>query len=190
MPQLNVQPLAIAEVKLITPEMRRDERGFFSETYNRRVFEQAGISAEFVQDNHSYSSARGVIRGLHFQSDPHAQGKLVRVIRGSIFDVAVDLRHGSSSFGRHVSAILSAGNWAQLWIPIGFAHGFCTLEPETEVIYKVTDVYAPECDRGVAFDDPALGIEWPVSPHMAVVSDKDRRNPPLRDLPAYFSYST
>jgi dTDP-4-dehydrorhamnose 3,5-epimerase len=183
-----VQPLAIPDVKLVTPPIVRDGRGFFSETYSRQALAEAGIVAEFVQDNHSLSRSRGVLRGLHYQLEPHAQGKLVRVARGSIFDVAVDIRHGSPSFGRHVSAVLSAENWAQLWVPPGFAHGFCTLEPDTEVVYKVTDLYAPECDRGIAFDDPDLGIAWPVAAGEAVLSDKDRRQPRLSALPAQFTY--
>jgi len=175
-------------VKLIPPPIFRDGRGFFSEPYNRDALAAAGIDAEFVQDNQSLSRARGVLRGLHFQADPHAQGKLIRVSRGSIFDVAVDIRRGSPTYGRHVSTELSADNWAQLWVPTGFAHAFCTLEADTEVIYKVTDFYAPDCDRGLAFDDPDLGIQWPVPPSEAVLSDKDRRHPRLRDLPAYFTY--
>jgi len=186
---LDVKSLAIAEVKLITPPIFRDARGFFSETYNCQALAAAGIGDAFVQDNHSLSRAKGVIRGLHFQVAPRAQGKLVRVARGAILDVAVDIRHGSPTFGRHVSATLSADNWAQLWIPVGFAHGFCTLEPDTEVIYKVTDLYAPECDRGIAFDDPGLGIEWPVEPGAAILSDKDRRQPKLADLPPQFTFS-
>jgi dTDP-4-dehydrorhamnose 3,5-epimerase len=185
---MRVEALALAEVKLLTPAIFRDERGYFSETYNRRALAAAGIDRTFVQDNQSLSRARGVLRGLHFQIAPHPQGKLVRVTRGSIFDVAVDLRRGSPTFGQHVSAILSADNWSQLWVPEGFAHGFCTLEPDTEVIYKVTDFYAPECDRGLAWDDPDLGIAWPVSETQALLSDKDRRHPRLRDLPAHFSY--
>jgi dTDP-4-dehydrorhamnose 3,5-epimerase len=180
--------LAIPEVKLITPPIFRDERGFFSETYNRQALAAAGIDAEFVQDNQSLSRAKGVLRGLHFQSSPRAQAKLVRVVRGSIFDVAVDIRRGSPTYGRHVSATLSAENWAQLWVPVGFAHGFCTLEPDTEVIYKVTDFYAPERDRGLAFDDTDLAIQWPVAAAPAILSDKDRQHPRLRDLPAYFTY--
>lgn len=186
---LDVQPLAIPEVKLVTPPIIRDERGFFSETYSRRALAAAGIDAEFVQDNQSLSRPRGVLRGLHFQVAPHPQGKLVRVVRGAVFDVAVDIRRGSPTFGKHVSAILSAANWSQLWVPVGFAHGFCTLEPDTEVIYKVTDAYAPECDKGLAFDDPALGIAWPIDPGELTLSDKDRRQPRLRDLPAHFTYS-
>jgi dTDP-4-dehydrorhamnose 3,5-epimerase len=187
MPQ--VQSLAIPDVKVITPSIVRDERGFFSETYSRRTLEQAGIHADFVQDNQSLSRARGVLRGLHFQTEPFAQGKLVRVLRGSIFDVAVDIRHGSRTFGRHVSHVLSAENWSQMWVPIGFAHGFCTLEPDTEVIYKVTAFYAPQCDKGIAFDDPDLGIAWPVPRGELVLSDKDRRHPRLRDVPAAFTYA-
>jgi dTDP-4-dehydrorhamnose 3,5-epimerase len=185
---MQVEALALQEVKLLTPKIFRDERGFFSETYNRKALTAAGIDRTFVQDNQSLSRAKGVLRGLHFQIAPHTQGKLVRVTRGAIFDVAVDIRQGSPSFGRHVSAILSAENWAQLWLPEGFAHGFCTLEPDTEVIYKVTDFYALECERGLAWDDPELGIGWPLSGAQAILSDKDRQHPRLRDLPAHFTY--
>lgn len=185
---LDVKPLAIAEVKLIFPPIFRDLRGFFSETYSQQSLAAAGVVDAFVQDNHSLSRAKGVIRGLHYQIAPHAQGKLVRVTRGSIFDVAVDIRHGSPTFGQHVSTVLSAENWAQLWIPVGFAHGFCTLEADSEVIYKVTNPYAPECDRGIAFDDAALGIDWPVPREAAILSDKDRRQPKFADLPAHFPY--
>ena len=185
---MQVEALALQEVKLVTPKIFRDERGFFSETYNRKALTAAGIDRIFVQDNQSLSRAKGVLRGLHFQIAPHSQGKLVRVTRGAIFDVAVDIRRGSPSFGRHVSAILSAENWAQLWVPEGFAHGFCTLEPDTEVIYKVTDFYALECERGLAWDDPDLGIGWPLSGSQAILSDKDRQHPRLRDLPAHFAY--
>jgi dTDP-4-dehydrorhamnose 3,5-epimerase len=153
---INVEPLAIPDVKLITPPMFRDERGFFSETYNRSALAAAGIGFEFVQDNHSLSRSKGVLRGLHYQLHPHAQGKLVRVARGSVFDVAVDIRHGSPTYGKHVAATLSAQNWAQLWIPAGFAHAFCTLEPDTEVIYKVTDFYAPAYVEGRC-RDPSSG---------------------------------
>src|SRR5262245_60856479 len=135
---MNIETLAIPEVKLITPKILRDGRGFFSETYNRGSLQAAGIDFEFVQDNHSLSRAKGVVRGLHFQIAPRAQGKLVRVTRGSVFDVAVDIRRGSPTYGKYVSAVLSADNWAQLWVPEGFAHGFCTLESDTEVVYKVT----------------------------------------------------
>jgi dTDP-4-dehydrorhamnose 3,5-epimerase len=185
---IDAQALAIPEVRLITPPMFRDERGFFSETYSRKELATLGIGADFVQDNHALSRSAGVLRGLHFQIDPHPQGKLVRVVHGAILDVAVDIRHGSPTFGRHVSATLSAENWSQLWVPVGFAHGYVTLEPDTEVIYKVTDFYAPACDRGLAFDDPDLAIAWPFPSAQLQLSDKDRRQPRLRDLPAHFTY--
>jgi dTDP-4-dehydrorhamnose 3,5-epimerase len=184
---MHVQALEIPNVKLVTLKRSYDERGFFSETYNRRELAALGLEAEFVQDNHSFSKAKGVVRGLHFQVSPHAQGKLVRVARGAIFDVAVDIRRGSPTFGRHVSAVLTdEKNWAQMWIPIGFAHGFCTLEPDTEVLYKTTDYYSLECSRGIAWDDPALGIAWPVNRDEAILSQADRRNPLFADLAPAF----
>lgn len=181
-------PLAIAEVCQIRPKLIRDDRGFFSETYSDRAFASAGLDARFVQDNHSMSRARGVIRGLHLQAPPHAQGKLVRVLKGAIYDVAVDVRTGSPSFGKHVSSVLSADNWYQLWIPAGFAHGFCTLEPDTEVAYKTTDYYAPDCDRSIFWNDPDLGIDWPVTAADVIVSAKDAAALPLSAHPSYFSY--
>lgn len=181
-----ITSLAIEEVKLVTPKRFSDERGFFSEVYKKHELAAGGIEADFVQDNHSLSKSRGVVRGLHFQTNPHAQGKLIRVTRGAIFDVAVDIRHTSKTYGQHVSAVLSAENWSQLWVPVGFAHGFCTLEADTEVVYKVTDKYAPECDRGLAWNDPALGIEWPVNPSDAILSAKDEKQPRLAELPRYF----
>lgn len=184
---MQTQALAIPDVKLITPSIHRDERGFFSETFNARALATAGVTAHFVQDNHSLSVDAGVVRGLHFQVPPHAQGKLVRVVRGSIFDVAVDIRAGSPTYGQHVTAVLSADNWSQLWVPEGFAHGFCTLERSTEVVYKVTDYYAPDCDRGLRWDDPDLAIAWPVAPADAILSAKDKLHPVLDALPAYFS---
>ena len=184
---MQVQSLAIPAVKLITPKIHRDGRGFFSETYNARsLAEAAGIDAVFVQDNHSLSVEAGVVRGLHFQIAPSAQDKLVRVARGSIFDVAVDIRRGSPTYGQHVTAVLSAENWAQLWVPKGFAHGYCTLERDTEVIYKVTDVYAPDCDRGIMWNDAALGIVWPAAAKATTLSAKDLKLPMFADLPAYF----
>jgi dTDP-4-dehydrorhamnose 3,5-epimerase len=180
--RVNVQDLAIPGLKLITPVIHCDARGTFVETFTRAALMAAGIAAEFVQDNHSRSLRTGTIRGLHFQTPPHAQGKLVRVARGAIYDVAVDVRLGSPTFGRHVSTTLSADNWAQLWVPPGFAHGFCTLEPETDVIYKVTTGYAPANDAGLLWDDPALGIAWPVQKSAAVLSDKDRRQPTFAEL--------
>ena len=184
-----VEPLAIPDVKRLVPKVFRDERGFFSETYSKRSLDAAGISVTFVQDNHSLSRPKGVVRGLHFQKPPHAQAKLVRVSRGAIFDVAVDIRQGSPTYGRHVSTVLSAANWAQLWVPIGFAHGFCTIEPETEVIYKTSDYYAPECDSGLRWNDPALAIPWPVSAADAILSEKDQLLPDLAQLSPVFSFA-
>ncbi|WP_457093881.1 dTDP-4-dehydrorhamnose 3,5-epimerase [Microvirga sp. P5_D2] len=183
---LDIEPTAIPDVKILTPKRFDDGRGFFSEVYNRKRYEDAGVKLDFVQDNHSLSERAGTIRGLHFQTPPFAQDKLVRVVRGRVLDVTVDLRKSSPTFGRHVAVELSAENWRQLLVPIGFAHGFCTLEPDTEVLYKVTNYYSAAHDRGLAFDDPELGIEWPVSPGDALLSEKDRRHPRLVDLPACF----
>lgn len=180
--------LAIPEVILLTPPKFQDDRGFFSETYNAAAAAGLGVDGTFVQDNQSLSRQRGVVRGLHFQTSPHAQGKLVRVVRGSILDVAVDIRKGSPTFGRHVAAELSAANWCQLWVPVGFAHAFCTLEPDTEVVYKVTDYYAPQCDAGIFWNDADLGIVWPVREAEAIVSPKDAKLPRFCDLPDYFTY--
>ncbi|MGD9738405.1 MAG: dTDP-4-dehydrorhamnose 3,5-epimerase [Parvibaculaceae bacterium] len=185
---MEVSPLAIKDVLLVTPRRIGDHRGFFSETFNKARFAELGIVGEFVQDNHSLSAETGTIRGFHFQSEPHAQDKLVRVSRGAVLDVVVDVRRGSPTYGQHVSAVLSAENWAQLWVPKGFAHGICTLEPDTEVLYKVTAYYSAESDKGLAFDDPALGVAWPVPADRAILSDKDRKHPRLADLPAYFVY--
>jgi dTDP-4-dehydrorhamnose 3,5-epimerase len=181
-----VERLAIPEVLLLTPARFLDGRGFFSETWSERRYREAGISGPFVQDNHSCSTQRGVVRGLHLQLAPHAQGKLVRVVRGSIWDVAVDVRHGSPSFGRHAAAVLSAENWQQLWVPPGFLHGFCTLQPDTEVIYKVTGDYDKAAERGVIWNDPTLAIPWPIRPDEAVLSDKDRVLPRFADCPMWF----
>jgi dTDP-4-dehydrorhamnose 3,5-epimerase len=185
---LQITPLSITDVKLVVPQIHRDARGFFSETYSRRGLEAAGIAGDFVQDNHSLSAAPGTLRGLHFQVPPHAQGKLLRVARGSIFDVAVDIRLGSPTYGQHVGAVLSADNWTQIWIPAGFAHGYCTLERDTEVIYKVTDYYAPECDRGLRWDDADLGIEWPLDRDRITLSERDRRHPTLKEMTPAFRF--
>lgn len=183
---MNVETFAIGGVKLITPNKFGDSRGFFSETWNEAVLRDAGIDAHFVQDNHAFSSASGTLRGLHFQLPPKAQDKLIRVTRGAIFDVAVDIRNGSPTFGQHVAVVLSAENWAQLWVPSGFAHGYCTIQPDTEVIYKVTDYYSPADDRGIRFDDPQLAIDWPVATSAAHLSDKDKAQPLLKDAPQLF----
>ncbi len=183
---MDVTPTAIPEVRIVKPRRFADSRGYFSETYNQRVFCAAGIGMPFVQDNQSLSRPKGTVRGLHFQLPPFAQDKLVRVVRGSILDVAVDIRRGAPSFGRSVSVVLSAEEGSQLFIPIGFAHGFCTLEDDTEVLYKVSNFYSAECDRGISWNDPDLAIDWPVSPDLAVLSDKDKTWPRLKDLPACF----
>lgn len=183
---MHVVPLAIAAVKLVTPKRFGDHRGYFAETWSRRAFAAAGLDVDFVQDNHSLSRDKGTIRGLHFQLPPRTQAKLVRVVAGAIFDVAVDLRPSSPTYGKHVVARLSADNGACVFVPVGFAHGFATLEPDTEVLYKVSDVYAPDLDRGLAFDDPDLAIEWPVGAEQAIVSDKDRRQPRLAQLGPVF----
>lgn len=173
--------LALAGPRLVRARIFRDERGFFQESWSARDFAALGITDSFVQDNHSCSDQVGTVRGLHYQLPPHAQAKLVRVLRGAVLDVAVDLRPGSPSFGRHVAIELSAENGRQLYVPAGFAHGFCTLLPGTEVAYKTSDVYAASLDRGIAWDDPDLAIDWPVAPGAALLSDKDRRAPSLRD---------
>lgn len=163
-----------------------DHRGFFMETYSRRDFEAVGVTDHFVQDNHSLSATPGTLRGMHFQSPPHGQAKLVRVLRGAILDMIVDLRRASPSFGQHIACPLSAEGAEQLYVPVGFAHGFVTLEPDTEVAYKVTDYYAPDCDCGLAWDDPDLALPWPDLPGGPVLSAKDCVHPRLRDLPVSF----
>lgn len=188
-PAVQVMATEISEVKLIVSRIHRDHRGFFSETYNKNTLASLGVNLEFVQDNHSLSVERGVIRGLHFQTPPFAQDKLVRVIRGSIFDVAVDIRKGSPTYGKHVARIISATDWNQFLVPVGFAHGFCTLEANTEVIYKVTNYYSSENDRGLLWNDPDLGITWPIAESEAILSDKDRNLPRLSELRDHFRYS-
>jgi dTDP-4-dehydrorhamnose 3,5-epimerase len=183
---MQVENTAIDAVKIITPKKFGDHRGFFSEVYSRKAWAEAGLNYEFVQDNHSFSVEVGVIRGLHFQTAPFGQDKLVRVAKGRVLDVAVDLRRSSPTFGKHVAVELSAANWRQLLVPIGFAHGFCTLEPDSEVLYKVTNIYSPAHDKGLAFDDPALGIDWRIDLSTAVLSDKDRKHPRLAELGAMF----
>jgi dTDP-4-dehydrorhamnose 3,5-epimerase len=183
---MKIERLAIPDVVLITPPRFGDARGFFSETYSVRRYAEAGIDLPFVQDNHSLSARPGVLRGLHCQIAPSVQGKLVRVTRGAIWDVAVDIRRGSPTYGRHVAAVISAENWTQIWVPGGFLHGFCTLEPETEVIYKVTADYDPAAERGVRWDDPDLALPWPIARDAAVLSEKDMRLPRLVECDAWF----
>ncbi|PCI62103.1 MAG: dTDP-4-dehydrorhamnose 3,5-epimerase [Kordiimonadales bacterium] len=185
---MHAEELALPGVFLFSPVKHGDDRGFFSETFKARDFNAVVPGIEFVQDNHSLSSEAGVIRGMHFQTPPHAQGKLVRVPRGKVLDVIVDLRVGSPTFGEHISVELSAQNWQQLWVPAGFAHAFCTLVPDTEFCYKVTDYYAPECDGGIAFDDPDLGIKWPFAADALTLSDKDKKLPRLKDFSSPFRF--
>lgn len=184
---MDVTRLAIPDVLILKPAKHGDHRGFFSETYNKQAFAAAGVDAAFVQDNHSLSGEAGTVRGLHFQVPPKAQAKLLRVVRGAVFDVAVDLRWGSPTYGQHVSAVVSAAAWNQIFIPAGFAHGFCTLEPGAEVLYKVNEFYAPEAEQGLLWNDPDLAIDWPEGAG-AVLSERDRGWPPLRDLSRVFQY--
>jgi len=170
---MQVQRFGISGVMLITLRRFGDARGWFTETYKASAWTEAGVDSDLRQDNHSFSAPKGTVRGLHCQIAPSAQGKLVRVLRGSIFDVAVDIRMGSPTYGQHVGAVLSAENNSQFWVPVGFLHGFCTLEPDTEVSYKCTNEYDRAAERGVLWNDPELGIDWPVSAEQAVRSEKD-----------------
>ena len=179
---MQIEDTELAEVKIIRPKRHGDARGFFSEVWNSAAFAEAGLDLNFVQDNHVLNGPEGIIRGLHLQVDPDPQGKLVRCCRGAILDVAVDVRKDSPDFGRHVAVELSGENWAQLWVPPGFAHGYCTLTDGAEVLYKVTGRYNPTAERGIRFDDPDIGIAWPVSADEAVLSDKDRALPSLREF--------
>ena len=184
---MRIGELNIPAVKMLLPARHGDHRGFFSEVYNRGTLIKAGIDIEFVQDNHSLSATRGTVRGLHFQTPPFAQDKLVRVVRGAVFDVAVDLRRGSPTYGRHVSVVLSAEAWNQVLVPIGFAHGFMTLEPDTEVIYKVSNYYAPDHDKGLLWNDPDLAIPWPFDEGAVTLSPKDKELPRLAEFDSPFS---
>ena len=174
-------------VKLLKPNRFGDHRGFFAETYSQRGYAALGVGATFVQDNHSLSAAVGTVRGLHFQAPPHAQAKLVRCGRGAIFDVAVDIRRGSPTYGRWAGYTLSAENGAQLYIPVGFAHGFATLEPDSEIIYKCSDYYAPETEGALRWDDPDIGINWPLSAS-PVLSGKDATAPLLAGFNSPFTF--
>lgn len=185
---MDSRTFAIAGPVLFTPQRHGDARGYFAETFRADAFARACGAADFVQENQSLSARVGTVRGLHFQTLPQAQGKLVRCVAGAVFDVAVDLRHGSPTFGRWISAELSGEGLEALWVPPGFAHGFCTLTPDTLVSYKVTDYYNPADDKGVLWNDPAIGIAWPDCADPEALSAKDRVQPRLADLPAYFAY--
>ncbi|WP_425053926.1 dTDP-4-dehydrorhamnose 3,5-epimerase [Psychromarinibacter sp. S121] len=183
------QTTSLDGVYIITPRRFGDHRGFFSESYSERVFSDAGIDIRFVQDNHSLSGTTGTVRGLHFQSPPHAQAKLVRCGRGRIFDVAVDIRRGSPTYGQWTGAELSFENGKQLLVPEGFLHGFMTLEPDCEIVYKCSDFYAPECDGAVRWNDPDIGIAWPDTGVEPVLSDKDAKAQSLADFDTPFTYT-
>ena len=185
---IEAKPLALDGVYEITPRQLGDDRGFFSETYNCEALKEIGISVAFVQDNHSLSVEAGVLRGLHFQRPPAAQDKLVRVISGRVYDVIVDIRQGSKTFGQWIGIEISAKKWNQVFIPKGFAHGFLTLEPNTQFLYKVSDYYSRDCDRSIRFDDPDIGIEWPGDKSTFTLSEKDRMADRLRDIETGFRH--
>lgn len=181
---MNIIQTKLNGVLIIEPAVFGDNRGFFMESYNAHKFSDAGLNINFIQDNHSLSAQAGVLRGLHYQLNPKAQTKLVRVTAGAVYDVVVDIRKSSPTFGQWVGVILSAENKRQLLVPKGFAHGFCTLVPNTEVMYKVDEYYSPENDRGVAWNDPALAIDWPAN--QPILSDKDSKHPNLSDAEINF----
>ncbi len=185
---MKVEETGIAGLLVITPARHGDARGFFSESYNKARMAEHGITIDFVQDNHSLSAREGTVRGLHFQRPPHAQAKLVRCGRGLLYDVAVDIRAGSPTYGRWFGIELSFENGRQLLVPEGFLHGFVTRAPDTEIIYKCSDYYAPECDGAVRFDDPAIGIDWGIAPEQAVLSEKDAAAPLLAELDNPFAW--
>lgn len=185
---MQVDELAVPDVLAITPRRFGDDRGFFSETYNKRAYAEAGVDVDFVQDNHSMSALPGTVRGLHFQAPPFAQAKLVRVVQGRIYDVAVDARVGSPTYGRHAGLELTAEGGEQIFVPAGFLHGFITLEPDTHVIYKVDNYYSRECDGSVRFDDPDLGIDWGPLASDPVLSDKDAAAQPWSAFSSPFDY--
>ena len=185
---MKIERTTLPEVLVLKPFRFGDDRGFFGEAWNYRTMEMAGLRYDFVQDNHSLSREVGTVRGLHFQAPPHAQAKLVRCGHGCLFDVAVDIRRGSPTFGQWVGEELSFENGKQLLIPVGFLHGFVTKQPDTEIIYKCSDYYSPECDGAVRFDDPTIGIDWPLNGTEAVLSAKDRAAPLLSNFDTPFAY--
>ncbi|HGG06703.1 MAG TPA: dTDP-4-dehydrorhamnose 3,5-epimerase [Aliiroseovarius sp.] len=184
---LDISRTSLPGVVVLTPKRFGDERGFFAETWNQKRLQDHAIWLDFVQDNHSFSREAGTIRGLHFQAPPHAQDKLVRCARGRLLDVAVDIRTGSPTFGQWVAQELSFDNGRQMLIPAGFLHGFITREPDTEIAYKCTGFYAPECEGSVRWDDPEIGIEWGIGDKI-VMSEKDRLAGALSDLSSPFVY--
>jgi dTDP-4-dehydrorhamnose 3,5-epimerase len=186
---IRITQLNLPGVMLIEPERFGDARGFFSEVYNERAFAEAGIDHHWVQDNHAFSRERWVLRGLHFQAPPHAQAKLIRVATGAIFDVVVDLREGTSTFGRFVTVRLSAEAWNQILVPVGCAHGYLTLEPATQVLYKVDDYHAADLEGGIIWNDPDIGIDWPLEGEVPILSVKDQAWPRLKDLRTPFDYA-
>jgi dTDP-4-dehydrorhamnose 3,5-epimerase len=185
---MNVDTTPLPGLKVITPSRFADERGWFSESWNRDRMEAAGLNYDFVQDNHSLSETKHIVRGLHFQTPPRAQAKLVRCGRGKLFDVAVDIRFGSPTYGHWFGVELSPENGKQLLIPTGFMHGFVTLAPNTEIIYKCSDFYSPDHDQTVRWDDPAIGINWHLDGHTPLLSDKDRGAPVLSEIDNFFTY--
>jgi len=187
-PLMATSPLTESPVKLVRTKRFGDDRGWFSETYSEQNWAALGVSSKFVQDNHSLSRQAGTLRGIHFQAPPHAQDKLVRCTRGSIMDYAVDLRRGSPTYGEHVAIELSAENGLQLFVPVGFGHAFVTLTADTEVIYKVSDIYAPDCDGGILWNCPSLAIDWPLPASGPTLSDKDGKLPVLAEFDSPFTY--
>nr|WP_318527630.1 dTDP-4-dehydrorhamnose 3,5-epimerase [Actibacterium sp. XHP0104] len=185
---MTVEETPLPGVKLLTPRRFGDARGYFAETWNARRMAAVGLDLNFVQDNHSLSAAVGTVRGMHFQAPPHAQGKLVRCGRGALYDVVVDIRKGSPAYGQWFGAELSAENGKQLWVPAGFAHGFVTRAPDTEINYKCTDFYAPETEGAIRFDDPDVGIDWGIDAASALLSDKDAAAPLLSQIDSPFTY--
>jgi dTDP-4-dehydrorhamnose 3,5-epimerase len=185
---VEIKTFNIAGIKLLTPRRIGDERGYFAEIFRADLFAEYCGNWMFVQDNESLSVRPGTIRGLHFQSEPHSQGKFVRCTAGALFDVAVDIRQDSPTYGQWIGETLTPDNGKQFWIPPGFAHGFCTLEPNTVICYKVTGYYSADCDKGLRWDDPAIGIDWPTLADPDTLSPKDRQQPLLADLPAYFAW--
>lgn len=187
---MKIEPLAIPEVMLIEPPRFEDARGYLSVTFDKAALAAQGIALDVAQDNQSFSKQVGTVRGLHFQTPPHTQSKLLRVLQGRVYDVAVDIRRGSPTFGRYVGAELDAERGRQIWIPAGFAHGFMTLDPDTIVHYKIGAPYAPSHEAGLAWNDPAIGIDWPLPEKRAILSDRDTTWPSLGDYASPFEYET